>query len=151
MKAQEEYNDLIKKKSSSKSKPSVTKSDANRAIIYLELNENVCMRSFDSSEELRDLVLSYSKAVAEYLSKQDHGENVIFCDKSVEKSQTKVSKEGAGLINLWKDILESFNLVSSDQAQAICAIYPSPLLLRKVFVFFLIFLFSLKDSEHVFK
>ena len=134
MKAQEEYNDLIKKKSSNKSKPNLTKSDASRAIIFLELNENVCMRSFDSSEELRDLVLSYTKSVSEYLSKHDQGENVIFCDKSVEKSQTKVSKEGTGLINLWKDLLESFNLVSCDQAQAICAVYPSPLLLKKVFL-----------------
>ena len=31
-------------------------------------------------------------------------ENLIFCDKSIEKSQTKVSKEGHGLINLWKDL-----------------------------------------------
>lgn len=57
----------------------------------------------------------------------------MFCDKSIEKSQAKVSKDGQGLINLWKDILESFPLVSSDQAQAICAHYPSPLLLKKAY------------------
>jgi hypothetical protein len=42
-----------------------------------------------------------------------------------------------GLINLWKDVLECFPMVSCDQAQAICLAYPSPLLLKKVFIYFL--------------
>lgn len=67
------------------------------------------------------------------MSKHEGAENLLFCDKSVEKSQAKVGKEGQGLINLWKDLLESFPLVSSDQAQAICALYPSPLLLKKAY------------------
>jgi hypothetical protein len=108
----------------------LTKSDVNQILIYLELNENLCIRSYDSNEELRDLILSYTKAVSEYLSKQN--ESVLFCEKSVEKCQTKISKDGHGFIHLWKEMLENFPLVSSDQAQAICSVYPSPLLLLKV-------------------
>ena len=104
----------------------------NQTLIHLEINEEVCIRYFDTAEELKDIVMSYTKSVAEYLSKHEQSENLIFADKGFEKSQTKVSKEGQGLINLWKDLLTSFNLVSNDQAQAICSAYPSPLLLKKV-------------------
>lgn len=101
-------------------------------MLHLELHENVCIRSFETSEELRDLVLSYTKSVSEYTQKHSQAENMIFCEKSLEKSQSKVAKDGQGLINLWKDLLECFPMVSCDQAQAICLAYPSPLLLKKV-------------------
>ena len=113
----------------------LTKSDINQVIIFLELSANVCIRYYETAEELRDLVLCYTKAVGEYLIKHDASENLIFCDKGVDKSGTKISKEGHGLINLWKDVLQSFNLVTNDQAQAICSLYPSPLLLKKVFAY----------------
>lgn len=104
-----------------------------KAVLSLELEENCCIRSYETSDELGDLVLCYTKSVGEYLSKIEGAENLIFCDKSIEKSQAKVGKDGQGLINLWKDMLESFPLVSSDQAQAICSQYPSPLLLKRAY------------------
>lgn len=110
----------------------MTKSEINQVVMHFELRENVCIRSYETGDELRDLVLSYTKAVSEYAQKHTLAENMIFCDKSLEKSQNKVSKDGQGLINLWKDLLECFPLVSCDQAQAICVQYPSPLLLKKV-------------------
>nr|QNH68100.1 crossover junction endonuclease EME1 isoform x2 [Brachionus koreanus] len=121
-------NEFVKNK-----KTKLNKYDLNKAVISLELEENCCIRSYDTTDELRDLILSYTKSVAEYLSKTEGADNLIFCDKSVEKSQAKISKDGQGLINLWKDILESFPLVSSDQALAICSQYPSPLLLKNAY------------------
>ena len=96
------------------------------------MNENVCVRSYETGEELRDLIICYTKSVAEYLIKNNSSENMIFCEKQSEKSQTKI-KDGQGLIFLWKEILECFPMVSAEQAQAICAVYPSPLLLKKVY------------------
>lgn len=77
-------------------------------------------------------ILSYTKSISEYVSKTELNENLVFCDKSVEKSQTKVTKDGQGLINIWKDMIECFPMVGCDQAQAICAVYSSPLILKKV-------------------
>ena len=138
MKSRENYDELVKKTSKPSKKQTstkLTKSDVNQALIYLELHENTCIRYFETAEELKDLVISYTKSVGEYLSKSEQNENLIFGDKSIEKSGTKVGKDGQGLINLWKDLFQSFNMVTNDQAQAICAIYPSPLLLKKVFTF----------------
>ncbi|CAF1021393.1 unnamed protein product, partial [Brachionus calyciflorus] len=101
---------LIKSKKNSK----ISKFELNQAVLALELDENCCMRSYDTSEELKDLILCYTKSVSEYLSKSEGSENLIFCDKAVDKSQAKVSKDGQGLIILWKEILETFPLVSSD-------------------------------------
>lgn len=111
--------------------------DVNRVIVELELEQRVTVRSYETTSELKDLVLSYTKAVSEYASRCDSMDNMLFCEKSIEKSQTKVGKEGQGLINLWKDFIQTFPQVSSDQAQAICAVYPSPLLLKKVFYSFI--------------
>jgi hypothetical protein len=108
------------------------KSDMNEIQIRLELEHVTCVRSYETVEELKDLVLSYTKSISEYLIKNEQSENLLFCDKAVEKSQSKVSKDGQGLINLWKEIIETFPHVSSDQAQAICSVYPSPFLLKKV-------------------
>jgi len=123
-------NSILVENNKKKKATKLAKSDANQILIYLELNENLCIRSYDTTEELRDIILSYTKAVSEYLSKQN--ETLLFSEKSVEKCQTKISKDGHGFIHLWKELLENFPLVSSDQAQAICSVYPSPLLLLKV-------------------
>jgi hypothetical protein len=144
LKSRETYDDLVKQKKPSSKKTNakarkLTKSDVNRALIHLELHENVCMRTFDTTEELKDLIMSYTKSVSEYVSKSEQNENLIFSDKAVEKSAAKVGKvgkEGQGLINLWKDLFQCFNMVTNDQAQAICAVYSSPLLLKRVFFFY---------------
>ncbi len=141
MKSRETYDDLVKQKKPSSKKASgkarkLTKSNVNRALIHLELHENVCLRTFDTADELKDLIMSYTKAVSEYVSKSEQNENLIFSDKAVEKSAAKVGKEGQGLINLWKELFQCFNMVTNDQAQAICAVYPSPLLLKRVFIYF---------------
>ncbi len=70
--------------------------------------------------------------MSEYLAKSELNENLIFCDKGVEKSQTKAGKDGQGLINVWKDMIESLPMVGNEQAQAICGAFPSPLLMKKV-------------------
>ena len=132
----ESKEDFVKKKANKpkgNAVPCLSKSEINRGVIYLELSENCCVRSYETGEELRDLILSFTKSVSEYSAKHDKAENLLFCEKAGEKSSTKIGKEGQGLLNLWKDILECFPLVSCDQAQAICANYPSPYLLQKVF------------------
>lgn len=43
-----------------------------------------------------------------------------------------VDKEGHGLLRLWQQQLCQFNLAGHDTAQAITAIYPSPLSLVQV-------------------
>jgi hypothetical protein len=128
---------LLKIKKNSKSKqninntPSLSKSDINSGIIYLELNENCSIRSYETGEELKDIILSYTKSISEYAIKHDLAENMLFCE-SIEKSY-KIGKEGQGLLNLWKNFLECLPSVSCDQAQAICATYPSPYLLKKAY------------------
>lgn len=120
------------KSSAKQKKTKLTKSDLNDVLIALELEQNVQFRSYEGVAELKDLVLCYTKAVCEYSSRFDNHENMMFSDKSIEKSQTKIGKDGQNLINLWKDLIQTFPMVTSDQAQAICSAYPSPLLLKKV-------------------
>ena len=133
--ARDNYNEFVKINRSTKTtakskKHDLSKSEINFVILHLELKENVCVRSYESGDELRDLVLSYSKSISEYDQKQSQASGIIFCEKSSEKSQGKVSKDP---INLWKEMIECFPMVSSDQAQAICLAYPSPLLLKKAY------------------
>lgn len=126
--------DLVKKKTKSKAaaRPNLTKSEINSGVIHLELMENCSVRSYETSEELKELILSYTKSVSEYADKHEKAENIIFCDSKGD-SKSKIGKDGQGLLNLWKDILECFPLVSCDQAQAICASYPSPFLLYEAY------------------
>ncbi len=56
-KAKENYDNLVKiKKVSKTTKPVLSKSEVNSVIIYLELNHQCCIRSFEGVDELRDLV-----------------------------------------------------------------------------------------------
>lgn len=118
---------------SCKTKSRLSKSELYEVQIALELEENVQIRSYEDPGELRDVVMSYTKAIGEYTSKHTCLENALFSESAVEKAQTKVGKDGQNLIHLWKEMIQSFPMVSSDQAQAICAVYPSPLLLKQVF------------------
>jgi len=130
-----EKEDLIKKKTKSKgvSRPILSKSEINSVIIHLELAENCCVRTYETSDELRDLILSYTKSISEYADKLEKAGSVIFCE-SKSDSKSKIGKDGQGLLNVWKDILECFPMVSCDQAQAICASYPSPYLLNEAYL-----------------
>ena len=133
----ENYANLTGAKTAATSKKSaaktlITKSELHHALIELELGQAVCVRSYESVEELKDITVSYTKAIAEYAAKRDGAENLLFCDKAVEKAQARVAKDGQGMINLWKEMVETFPLVAADQAQAICSAYPSPLLLMNV-------------------
>ncbi len=123
--------DLLKTKKPGAKTQSLTKPELNAAIIQMELNENTCVRSYETSAELIELILSYTKAVADFADKSEKAENLMFCDGKGE-SKSKIGKDGQGLLNVWKDCLECFPMVSCDQAQAICAAYPSPLLLYQV-------------------
>ena len=120
-----------KSKSSKATTSKLTRSELNECLVALELDERVCVRACETVEELKDLVVSYTKAIGEYDKHGQLAEQMLFCEKAVEKSQTRV-KDGQGLINVWKDLVETFPLVSSDQAEAICSVYPSPLMLKKV-------------------
>ncbi len=121
-----------KAKATKAATPSLSKSDLNWGVIHLELSENCSIRSYETSQELTDLILSFTKAVSEYADKHEKAENIIFCDSKGE-SKSKIGKDGQGLLNLWKDMLECFPMVSCDQAQAICASYPSPFLLYQAY------------------
>lgn len=44
----------------------------------------------------------------------------------------KVDKNGVGLLKVWKHQLLQLKNISPDIAQAILAVYPSPLMLRQV-------------------
>lgn len=126
------YKSSSSSKAASKTKSKkVGKQELGQAIIRLEMEHNVSVRSYETVEELKDVIMCYSKSISEYASKHEQAENLLFCDKAVDKAQTKV-KDGQGLINLWKELIETFPLVSGDQAQAICSAHPSPLLLKKV-------------------
>ncbi len=123
--------DLVKTKKPVSKTPVLTKSELNAAIIQMELNENTCVRSYETSAELIDLILSYTKAVSEFADKSEKAESLMFCEGKGEP-KSKIGKDGQGLLNVWKDCLECFPMVSCDQAQAICAAYPSPFLLYQV-------------------
>ena len=118
---------------SSKSATKISKSDLSEVQITLELEERVQIRSYEEASDLKELVLCYTKSISEYASKHSSKEQALFSDSSIEKAQTKIGKDGQGLINLWKEMIQTLPMVSSDQAQAICALYPSPLLLKQVF------------------
>ena len=98
----------------------------------MELDENVVIRSYEEASELKELVMSYTKAIGEYASKSAFLDSAMFAEGADDKAQTKIGKDGQNLILLWKEMIQSFPMVSSDQAQAICAVYPSPLLLKQV-------------------
>jgi hypothetical protein len=111
----------------------LTKSEINQGIIHLQLSGNVSIRSYENGEDLKELILCYSKAIGDYSMKHEQASNALFCEKDIEKSNSKIGKDGQGLLNLWKDILQSLPSVANDHAQAIISKYPSPLLLKKTY------------------
>jgi hypothetical protein len=119
-----------KKKSN---KLDINKEDIDVASIYLQFNHNTSIKYYDSNEEIVEFINQITKAIAEEAIR---GTLVVsefmLADCSSEK-QSKLGKNGEGLLSVWTNMLEKFQFISKDQACAIVAKYPSFYLLKDAY------------------
>ncbi|VDI57341.1 crossover junction endonuclease EME1 [Mytilus galloprovincialis] len=110
----------------------VTRIDVEEACAEVQLQTGCVVQMLETTEELTDLIKTYTKAVAEKPAKKDRL-NSIFSFHEDGSTGVKVDKSGQGLLKVWKQQLLQFKNVSPDMAEAIIAEYPSPQLLMKAY------------------
>lgn len=101
----------------------VTRMDVEECCVDLQLTSNICVIHCDSIAEAAQIVLHLNKAVAETPFKREKLA-ALAADDGV--CAARVHKDGAGLILIWKKMLQEFRNVSPDVAEAIIEAYPSP-------------------------
>lgn len=112
----------VKKKST---KSDINKRDIDLASIFLQFNHNASVNYYESNDEIFEFIHQITKAIAEEtLRGNTVTSDFMLADCSSEK-QSKIGKNGEGLLNVWTNMLEKFQFISKDQACAIVAKYPS--------------------------
>jgi hypothetical protein len=108
-----------------KNLPKITDKDLAELFVDLQFNENIQIKTCESDQDFADLVHQFTKAISEVSVKSDVNLEFLLADHNTEKSRCKLDKDGTGMITLWTNILEKFQLVTKPQAHAIVSKYPS--------------------------
>lgn len=120
------------------------------ALVDLQLLINCNFRLIDDYEEMSLVIYQYSKSFAETeLKKIEAGvmEEMDFYAAGDNRDTVGVDKDGNGLKNLWLKQLCIFNAVGLATAEAVCAVYPSPVALMNVCIHQLIFHYFYKKKK----
>uniref|UniRef100_A0A1B6L704 Uncharacterized protein n=1 Tax=Graphocephala atropunctata TaxID=36148 RepID=A0A1B6L704_9HEMI len=120
-----------KRSSENEEFPYITKKEIEEELIELQISTNCTHRLIESPEDLGNFVIQVTKAIAETPFKLDKQkrvqENLEWFAVGDSRDCVAVDKAGNGLLRLWQQQLCQFNLAGHDVAQAIAAVYPSPL------------------------
>ncbi|XP_054256932.1 crossover junction endonuclease EME1-like [Macrosteles quadrilineatus] len=119
-----------RKESNENEFPYVTRKEIEEELIELQIMMNCNHRIIESPDDLCQLILQITKAIAETpfkLEKQRRElENLEWFAVGDSRDCVTVDKAGNGLLRLWQQQLCQFNLAGHDVAQAIVSVYPSP-------------------------
>ncbi|XP_071055446.1 crossover junction endonuclease EME1 isoform X2 [Onthophagus taurus] len=107
----------------------VTRNELEMALTELQLANNCCYRNLNSSQDLIDLVLQYTKSIVqlpEKLEKSNKYKDYDFNILKVKKDSVSVDKDGNGLQRLWQHQLTMFEMARLETAEAIVGKFPTP-------------------------
>ncbi|XP_077296454.1 methyl methanesulfonate sensitivity 4 [Arctopsyche grandis] len=112
----------------------ICENDLDYYLTKLLFEESVSCVKANNPEEFAQIILQFTKAVAEAPYKKEKkslDEKADFYMRGDNKGCVKVNKEGNGLLQLWCQTLTKFPLVSLETAQAICQRFKSPCVISK--------------------
>jgi len=113
------------KKKAAPSGPVITREEAEEAFVDAQILTGCVIQDVASDEDFAVQLKFLTKAVREKPSKKDRlSSSFSFLDDGV--TGLNVSKDGTGLIKVWKHQLMQLKNLGSEMADAIVAIYPSP-------------------------
>lgn len=103
----------------------VSRLELEETLLDVQMSVGCNVAITDSDQETAETVFQYLKAVAEAPFKRDKSQNVM--NLHVDNSTTvRIDKDGNGVVQAWRNIIQLFKNVSADQANAIMAVYPTP-------------------------
>jgi hypothetical protein len=110
-----------------KCKTKLNKKTLSAVSFDLQLHENVHMKVLETKQDFFDFIFGLTKSIADYPNRCDNSdcEFLLTADSNTAKSSTKIDKNGEGLLTIWANMLEKFQLVNKDQAYAIVSKYPT--------------------------
>ncbi|KAK6169048.1 hypothetical protein SNE40_020175 [Patella caerulea] len=103
----------------------VTQLEIEEAMVETQLLTSCMIKFMNNSQQIADLIRTFTKAVAEKPAKQGRLENVFnFLEEGT--AGVKVDKNGQGLLKVFKHQLMQFKNLGPDMADAILGVYQSP-------------------------
>lgn len=114
----------------------VSQSEIEKALIEIQIFEKCSHRMVETSQDLGSLIVQFAKALAERefkLEKQKVANELEWFAAGASRDTVRVDKDGNGLLRLWKQQICQFHNASIDTAEAIMALYPSPVSLMKAY------------------
>lgn len=117
-----------------KNLPKITKAKLEEALAEIQLEHNCDTHLIQSSSEMATLIFQFSKALAMIpLEKEKKSEDSDLGWMPEHGESVKVTTDGHGLHRLWQQQLCQFPLVALDSADAIAAVYKTPLQLIQAY------------------
>ncbi|XP_054723425.1 crossover junction endonuclease EME1-like [Uloborus diversus] len=115
----------------------VPKTASEEVIIEVQLQAFVNFNFVESMTDLGSLLCRFTKAVAEAPQRREKQKQKAmafswFADAD-SSCPVKTSKDGSGLIELWRQQIKQFQNVGAEIAEAIASKYPSPQLLIQAY------------------
>lgn len=112
----------------------ISRADVEIALVHLQLSVGVQVELFETWKEFADYVSMFTKAVAEapFKRARDNKGLSVYLESDGSK-RAKIDPSGKGLLNIWKKQIQQLNRVSSEMANAIISVYPSPKLLTQAY------------------
>lgn len=117
-----------------KNLPKITKKQMEEALAEIQLEYNCDTHLIQSPSEMATMIFQFSKALATIpLEKEKKSEDSDLGWMPEHGEVVKVTADGHGLHRLWQQQLCQFPLVALDSADAIAAVYKTPLQLIRAY------------------
>ncbi|KAK9871347.1 hypothetical protein WA026_011613 [Henosepilachna vigintioctopunctata] len=116
--------------------PTVSRRTVEYALTEIQLLYSISHRMLETKKELALFVFQLTKSIAQLpykLQKQEKFMQSKWFMSENNKNCIAVDKNGNGLARLWKQIITTFPMTSLETAEALCAVYPTPLSLLKAY------------------
>ncbi|XP_011875796.1 PREDICTED: crossover junction endonuclease EME1 [Vollenhovia emeryi] len=117
--------------------PTVSRRQLEMCLAEIQIASGCSGRLIESAQDLALTVCQYTKSVSEIPHKLRKRENLegkfSWYVTGDNRNTVRVDRDGNGLRRLWQQQLCQFNLSSLETAEAICAVYPSPVRLVEAY------------------
>ncbi|XP_051889055.1 crossover junction endonuclease EME1 [Pristis pectinata] len=105
----------------------ISRVDVELVLVHLQVSVGVQVQLLETWKEFADYVGMFTKAVAEAPFKRARDNNGLSVYLENDGSRgVKIDRSGKGLLSIWKKQIQQLNRVSSEIANAIVSVYPSP-------------------------
>lgn len=112
----------------------ITEMDVEECLVIAQIQECCHISLVETSADVANMVSSFTKAIAEAPYKREKYNNGFSWFAALDSRKcVRVPDSGEGLLRLWQQHIDQFNMVGSEAAQAVVAQYPSPTALLQAY------------------